>query len=181
MLPLRRLRSRSRAAACLLVLFLLPGCGNEPEPRPAPSPSPTGTPTAQTVEVFLGTGDPNDCSAVTSVERRVDGEPGLDKAMRALMAGPTQEEKGRGLGGWFGDPTREMLIGARVAGGVAEVDFKDLRTVIPNASSSCGSALLLAQLDGTAKQFDEVERTLYSIEGDATTFYEWLQRPVPDA
>ncbi|MEX2553572.1 MAG: hypothetical protein WD627_11300 [Actinomycetota bacterium] len=53
--------------------------------------------------------------------------------------------------------------------------------MIPNASSSCGSAQLLAQLDGTARQFDEVDRTLYSINGDAGTFYEWLQLAVPDA
>jgi spore germination protein GerM len=133
------------------------------------------------VEIFLGSGDPNDCSAVTALERRIEGEPTLEKAMRALMAGPTADEKARGLGGWFDDATKDMLISAEVAEGVAEVDFKDLRQVIPNASSSCGSALLLAQLDGTAKQFDDVERTLYSIEGDATTFYEWLQMAVPDA
>jgi spore germination protein GerM len=133
------------------------------------------------VEIFLGSGDPNDCSAVTEVERQVEGEPTLEKAMRALMAGPTADEQARGLGGWFDDATRDMLISAEVAEGVAEVDFKDLRQVIPNASSSCGSALLLAQLDGTAKQFDDVERTLYSIEGNAMTFYEWLQMAVPDA
>jgi spore germination protein GerM len=133
------------------------------------------------VQIFLGTGDPNDCASVTAVERRVEGEATLEKAMRALVSGPTQDERARGLGGWFGEPTRDVLISARIADGVAEVDFKDLRPVIPNASSSCGSALLLAQLDGTAKQFEEVERTLYSIDGNTPTFYEWLQRPVPDA
>lgn len=75
----------------------------------------------------------------------------------------------------------DMLNSAEIFDGVAEVDFKDLREVIPNASSSCGSALLLAQLDATAKQFEEVDRTLYSINGDASTFYEWLQMAVPDA
>jgi hypothetical protein len=58
------------------------------------------------------------------------------------------------------------------------VDFKDLRDVIPNASSSCGSAGLLAQLDSTAMQFGAT-RTLYSIDGNPQTFYEWLQRSVP--
>jgi hypothetical protein len=53
--------------------------------------------------------------------------------------------------------------------------------VIPNASTSCGSAGLLAQLDGTARDFDGVSRTLYSFDGDSVVFYEWLQMGVPDA
>lgn len=131
--------------------------------------------------MFLGSGDPNDCAAVTPVGRRVEGEPTLEKAMRELMAGPTADERARGVGGWFGRETADLLISAEVVDGVARVDFGDLRPVIPNASSSCGSALLLAQLDQTARQFDEVSRTLYSIDGDASTFYEWLQMGVPDA
>jgi hypothetical protein len=41
-----------------------------------------------------------------------------------------------------------------VADGVAHVTFADLRPVIPNASTSCGSAALLAQLDQTLLAFD---------------------------
>jgi hypothetical protein len=62
---------------------------------------------------------------------------------------------------------------------VAYVDFEDFRRVIPNASASCGSALLLAQLDRTVTQFPTVDRAVYSFEGDADAFYEWLQRSAP--
>jgi hypothetical protein len=41
--------------------------------------------------------------------------------------------------------------------------------------------LLLAQLDRTAKQFPTVRRTVYSFDGSARTFYEWLQRSPPPA
>jgi hypothetical protein len=51
--------------------------------------------------------------------------------------------------------------------------------VIPNASSSCGSAILLAQLDATATQFPTVDRAVYSIDGDTRAFYEWLQLVPP--
>jgi hypothetical protein len=55
------------------------------------------------------------------------------------------------------------------------VDFHDLRTVIPNASTSAGSGMLLAQLDATVFQFDSVSSVVYRIEGDCEAFNEWLQ------
>lgn len=177
-------RYRGPLAVLFLPILLLAACGGEEPARPSAT-SAAGTPSPTdrqgSVQVFLGSGDPNDCTAVTPVERQVEGEPTLEKAMTALMAGPTDEERARGLGGWFGRDIAELLISAEVVDGVARVDFEDLRPVIPNASSSCGSALLLAQLDQTARQFDQVSRTLYSIDGDATTFYEWLQMGIPDA
>ncbi len=178
---LRRLRARSLSIAVLTTALLLTSCGGGGDSEPGPSPSPTQTTATQKVTIFLHSGNPNECAEVTAVDRGIEGEPTLEKAMKALLAGPTEEEKGQGLGGWFDEKAKDVLISSETVDGVAEVDFKDLREVIPNASSSCGSALLLAQLDGTAKQFDEVERTLYSINGDAGTFYEWLQLPVPDA
>ena len=47
------------------------------------------------------------------------------------------------------------------------------------ASTSCGSLLLLAQLDRTAKRFPCVKRTSYSFAGNRRAFYEWLQRRAP--
>ena len=48
-----------------------------------------------------------------------------------------------------------------------------------NASTSAGSALLLAQLDATLTQFPTVEATRYSFDGDQEAFYSWLQLAVP--
>ena len=67
----------------------------------------------------------------------------------------------------------------RIARGVAYIDLRDLRRIIPNASTSCGSALLLAQLNRTARQFPAVRRTVYSFDGDVGAFYEWLQLSPP--
>jgi len=72
-----------------------------------------------------------------------------------------------------------MLRSVRITKGVAYVDLRNFSRVIPNASSSCGSALLLAQLDRTAKQFPNVRRSVYSFNGSARAFYEWLQRSPP--
>jgi len=175
--PLRR---RLTSLALLsLALLVLTACGGDDEPPSTGTAPPAVDETP--VRIFLGSGDPNDCAAVTAVEREVEGEPTLEKAMMALLAGPTEAERGQGLGGWFDEQTAGMLISAEIVDGVARVDFRDFRSVIPNASTSCGSAGLLAQLDGTARDFDGVSRTLYSFDGDSVVFYEWLQMGVPDA
>ena len=106
--------------------------------------------------------------------------PGILRgALTKLLEGPTAAERRLGYGGWFSARTAGMLRSVRIADGVAYADFRDLRRVIPNASSSCGSALLLAQLDRTATQFRTVRRAVYSINGNRRAFYEWLQRPAP--
>lgn len=131
------------------------------------------------MDIFFSKGS-DDCSEVVGVERESGAEATLLSALEELLGGPTPDEKAQGLSSLFSEATKELLISAQIEGGVARVDFADLRPVIPNASSSCGSTSLLAQLDSTVEQFG-AEETLYSINGDLSTFYEWLQRPVPDA
>jgi hypothetical protein len=55
------------------------------------------------------------------------------------------------------------------------VSFGDLRPIIPNASTSAGSQLLLAQLDATVFQFSTVRSVEYRIDGSCARFFEWLQ------
>ena len=55
-----------------------------------------------------------------------------------------------------------------------------MKSGFPTASTSCGSALLLAQLDRTARQFVAVKRAIYSFNGSRRVFYEWLQREPPE-
>lgn len=172
---------KARVLIGLSLIFAL-ACGPaEPEPSPSPavSPSPTEQP-AQTVQIYLHSGNSDDCAEVVAVTREVEGIPTLATGMEQLMAGPTEAEAAEGLGGWFTEATSDQLISAELDGEVARVDFEDLRNVIPNASSSCGSAMLLAQLDETAGQFGATS-TLYSIQGDMDTFYEWLQLVTPEA
>jgi hypothetical protein len=132
------------------------------------------------VSVFFPRGDAGPtCARVTARARTVVFPSVLRGALTQLLRGPTPAERRAGYGGWFSSRTSGALAGVRIARGIAYVDFHDLRRLIPNASSSCGSALLLAQLDRTALQFPGVRRTVYSINGRRSTFYEWLQRPAP--
>lgn len=134
------------------------------------------------VAVFFPRGDPGPrCDRVYPRPRLVRPPAVLTGALRALLAGPTATERARGYGGWFSAKTAGMLRGVSLRGGVARIDFRDLRRVIPNASSSCGSALLLAQLERTATQFPTVRRAVYSLQGSISRFYEWLQRSPPSS
>jgi hypothetical protein len=55
------------------------------------------------------------------------------------------------------------------------VDFEDLRALIPNASSSAGSALLLEELNTAVFSVEGVRSVDYLIEGSCDRFWEWLQ------
>lgn len=123
----------------------------------------------------------DDCTAVFPVTREATVEGGVGDALAQLLAGPTDEESAEGLTSWFSTETEGMLNGVVVEGGVAEVDFQDFSSIIPNASSSCGSASLLAQLDSTVLQFPEIEQAVYAFDGDAEAFYSWLQLDVPES
>jgi putative hemolysin len=131
-------------------------------------------------EVFLLSGGGDDCDAVVGVPMTSTVEGTLGEALTVLLAGPSQADLDAGLTSWFSDDTAGMLQSVVVQDGVAEVSFDAaLRSTIPNASSSCGSAGLFAQLDGTVLQFDDVDRVQYSLDGDVDAFYEWLQMSAP--
>ena len=132
-----------------------------------------------TVWIYAPRGTNQSCTRVLPLRRTVASPAVLRGAMRALLAGPTAAERARGYRGWFSEKTAGHLRGVRIADGVAYVDFRTFARDIPNASSSCGSALLLAQLEWTAKQFPTVRRAVYSFDGSRRAFYEWLQRDVP--
>jgi len=110
-----------------------------------------------------------------------EGEAPLVAALDALLRGPTSAESDSGLTSFFSDRTAGMLREVEVdAGGRATIDFGDLRRVIPNASTSAGSGIMLAEIDSTVFQFDQVRTARYRIEGDCDAFWNWLQRGCED-
>lgn len=116
-----------------------------------------------------------DASPVESYRLALLSPAVLRAALEQLLAGPTRGEADAGLDSWFSSSTATMLADVTVRDGHAVVDFHDLRTVIPNASSSAGSRVLLSQLDATVFQFSTVSSVIYRIEGDCEAFNEWLQ------
>lgn len=134
------------------------------------------TGTAQVNVYFTPAG--SECDVAEPYTRTVTAPAVLTGALTELLAGPTAAERDT-TATMFSDATAGMLRSVAIRDGVAHVDFGDLRRAIPNASSACGSASLLAQLDATTQQFPTVLRSRYSINGSQAAFYNWLQRDVP--
>jgi Putative peptidoglycan binding domain/Sporulation and spore germination len=134
------------------------------------------TDTAEVNVYFTAAG--TECDVVEPYARTVASPAVLTGALTELLAGPTDEERPT-TATMFSDASAGMLRSVAIRDGVAYVDFADLRQVIPSASSACGSASLLAQLNATTEQFPTVVRSRYSIDGSQATFYNWLQRDVP--
>lgn len=142
--------------------------------------APAGSMRLVTAKIYVPRGNPGpDCARVFPLTRQVRPPAVLAGSMRSLLAGPSAAERRRGYGGWFSVRTAKFLRSVRIRGGVALIDFRNFARLIPNASTSCGSAMLLAQLDRTARQFPGVKRAIYSFDGSSRTFYEWLQRGPP--
>jgi hypothetical protein len=156
----------------LVIVPLLAACGDAPqgagggeEPSGATATSPATTTVFFTLD-----------EKPVAVERTLAGEPGPEATLRALLQGPTADERAAGITSWFSEATGDRLLSVSLqAGGRLVVDFRDLREVIPNASSSTGSTLLLQELNTTLFQHPGVEVIEYRMEGSCQTFWGWLQ------
>jgi hypothetical protein len=135
-----------------------------------------GTDGEATVQVFFTNPDLGPDTEVFPVERTVARPAVLRGALEELLAGPTPAEEAEGYFSFFSAATADQLDDVGIEDGVAEVAFSsELPDIIPNASTSAGSAALLNALDATTTQFDTVDEAVYSLEGDVDAFYEWLQ------
>ncbi len=171
----------------LLLLAVLAACGGSPDLVEAENPPATGggdseapAPRMVTVEVFFDDLDRGDIGEVFGVERQVAFPRVLRGAMTELLQGPTADEQAAGYTSWFSADTAGLLRSVEITDRVAHISFDaTLPEIIPNASTSAGSAALLAALDATATQFPTVDAAIYSLEGDTAAFYQWLQLDPP--
>lgn len=114
-----------------------------------------------------------------NTERQAPAGPAstdLRHALEQLLRGPTAQAQAGDHYSWFSARTADALRSVTVdSTGRATVDFHDLRPLIPNASSSAGSALLLDELDSTVFQFPDIRSVEYRMDGSCELFWEWLQ------
>jgi hypothetical protein len=117
-----------------------------------------------------------DCAVTYGVERAIpaNADPVRVK-LELLFGGPSASERSLGYSSMFSDQTKGILNRVKVINKVAYVDIKDIRSIIPNASSSCGSAALLAQIEETLKHNRDIDKVIVAINGNPETFYDWLQ------
>lgn len=143
--------------------------------------TPTGQPgpSEMDVLVFFSCGDGSASSPEELFEqtrpasRRVVRTPSvLAAALEALVAGPTRVERGVGFASSFSSATAGSVRGVNVEDGLAIVDLTRLPD---NASTSAGSAYLLAELRSTVFQFPSVTALELRLEGSCEAFNEALQ------
>lgn len=176
----------------LLVLLLLGGCVikkeapvNEPVAS-EPLASSSNEAATTRVKLFFGNSQLNpgseDCRQVFEVDRFVPSDrETLSLVLGELFKGPQEEEKAQGYNSFFSNETKDILKSVKVVAGVAYVNLEDVRPLIPNASTSCGSAQFLAEMETTLKQFPAVEKVAFALNGDPNAFYEWLQFGCPES
>lgn len=100
----------------------------------------------------------------------------LRDSLDALVQGPSAEERAAGAESWFSEETAGIVRSVDVdSSGHAVVDFVDLRPLIPNASTSAGSGILLGELNEAVFRFPEIRSVEYRMEGSCDLFGEWLQ------
>lgn len=149
--------------------------------RSGPAPGTSST-TSATVEaqVFFAVGTDDGCTRTRAVTRSVTRDP-VRGAIEALLAGPTAAEQADGVHSAFSDKTADALRSVSLSGGVARVDFGDLVGLVPNASTSCVNASILAQLDATVGHaLNAPKGIIYSINGNVGASYAWLGVEPPD-
>src|SRR5574343_664866 len=77
-----------------------------------------------------------DCSLVFPVDREVSKTLAVGQAfLEELFKAPTLEEKKLGYTSFFSDTTKNILKSIKIIDKVVYVDLKDIRSIIPNASS----------------------------------------------
>jgi hypothetical protein len=100
----------------------------------------------------------------------------LEASLIALLIGPTSHEQALGYDSFFSAETADALRGVAIApDGMATVDFHDLRSLMPTVATTAESAALLAQLNATVFQFEEIRAVEYRIDGSCESFWRWLE------
>lgn len=122
----------------------------------------------------------NDCSEVFTVSRESKStEPQLKEILTQLFSGPTDSEKDQGYTSWFSSKTKNILKSVTVKDDTAYIDFSDIRLLIPNVSSSCGFSQFDSSIQDTVSASLSINKVVYSINGNADTFYDWVQQTPP--
>ena len=137
----------------------------------------------ETVYVFLAPeahgGNETERELYTPVARFVPKAHSAAERVRnvllELLRGATVEEKEQGASSVFSEETAGMLNGVTLEDGHLEVDFKDLREVIPQAGTSTGGAVFQTQLNSTTFALPAVKSVVYEINGNCAIFAEWQQ------
>jgi spore germination protein GerM len=132
------------------------------------------------VKIYLGNSEKNpqteDCGKVFVVTRSVVKTKALPKsALEELFKGVNEADKAKKYDSIFSTESASILNSLNIRNGAAYVNFSsNIQTSVSNASASCGRDMFFAQIENTLKQFPNIKKVFYAIEGKPTDFYDWI-------
>jgi spore germination protein GerM len=109
--------------------------------------------------------DSNDCDSGEFVARRIPNTARVaDAALKLLFAGPTQEEKTKGMQSIV--PLGEYYIGVTVRKGIAIVNFRPgAEKLLYVTGPICMQQTVLAPITKTLKQFGTIKSVDFAVNG----------------
>lgn len=136
-------------------------------PDSSTTPDSTTTTTTPTEEQFLDIYLIKDASYAVAVTRAVPASPQVaTSAIRALLAGPTAEERDEGLSSAIPDDT--LLLGIVIEDQLATID---LGREFESGGGSFGMLSRLAQIVYTLTQFPTVNAVNFKLDGEPITVF----------
>lgn len=116
----------------------------------------------------------NDCTSVYGVPRKIENYSKEAGVLLELFKGPTEEEKKTGLTSLFSEATTFALNSLSISGGVAAVNMADISAIIRDANSDCVKKSLISSIEKTLRQFDNINKVVFAINGNPKKFYDWV-------
>ncbi|WP_406045858.1 GerMN domain-containing protein [Micromonospora sp. NBC_00898] len=155
-----------RYFSLLLVLALLAGCGVptednpravQPPPGPFPTPATGGStaPSGRVDELLYFVRD----DRLVPIVRRVDTTPTLDGHLQHLLAGPTADERDKGLTSAL--PGAVTVAAARQTGARADVDIREAG----DETGRSDAVLALGQIVRTLAARDDIDTVAFTRHG----------------
>lgn len=126
-------------------------------------------PTKREVRIYLGSWGELECEdsiyCIFPVSRTVDSRSPARGAINALIAGPTEEEKGKGL---YPPSTEYLSIKSlTISKGTARLSLRTTRKGLQRWGGSMAPGRFIAVIEKTLKQFPNVRRVIICLDGYA--------------
>lgn len=100
----------------------------------------------------------------------------LEVALRAILDGPSELERGVGMHGVVPAGSDDLLAAVSLADdGLAEIDFTQTLRDVPNLSTTAAGGAFVTALRETAFELDEVTALELRIDGDCQAFFEHFE------
>ncbi len=133
------------------------------------------------VKIYLANSEKNprtdDCGKVFVVTRSIIKTKAVAKAaLQELFKGVTDNEKAKNYESVFSAESSSILKNLNISKGSAFVNFNSsIEQSVSSASANCARDTFFSQIEKTLKQFPNIRKVFYAIDGKPADFYDWIR------